>query len=201
MTNLLTELGDIPFQLSMMILVSGLGVFLGGFAVFQSVRHKFWDDNQYRRFKSAKKLSLKDYLLLEMLQVHTTTTSYCITDPDLPDNEIIFCSDGFSKMTGYKFDEVEGRNCRFLQGPMTRREDIEKISYSVKNKIACHVEITNYKKDGEAFRNSFYMCPLFDENSNVSYYIGIQGILGTEDLHYISSVMRSPLTKDRKKLH
>ena len=144
---------------------------------------------------------MKDYLFLETLQAHVDTTSYCVSDPDLPDNPIVFSSKGFCNMTGYTFEEVEGRNCRFLQGPLTRRADIEKIRNCVGASKACHVEITNYKKNGETFRNSFYMCPLFDDNSKKpAYFVGVQGILGTEELHYVSQIMTSPLNKTKKSL-
>ena len=41
-------------------------------------------------FKPTKPLQLKDELLIEMLNenVHKKSPSYCITDPDLPDNPI-----------------------------------------------------------------------------------------------------------------
>ncbi len=38
-----------------------------------------------------------------------------ITNPNLPDNPIIYASTGFYEMCGYSRAEVLGRNCRFLQ--------------------------------------------------------------------------------------
>lgn len=40
-----------------------------------------------------------------------------LTDPNEPDNPIIFCNQAFEKLTGYGQSEVTGRNCRFLQDP------------------------------------------------------------------------------------
>ena len=41
--------------------------------------------------------------------------SFCVTDPDQNDCPIIFASDGFCRFTGYDAQEIEGKNCRFLQ--------------------------------------------------------------------------------------
>ncbi|MGT2512924.1 PAS domain-containing protein [Sphingomonas panni] len=48
--------------------------------------------------------------------VKTTRMPMIVTDPNLPDNPIIFANPAFLSMTGYGGDEVLGRNCRFLQG-------------------------------------------------------------------------------------
>jgi len=41
--------------------------------------------------------------------------NYCLSDPTLPDNPIVFASQPFLNMTGYSLHEIVGRNCRFLQ--------------------------------------------------------------------------------------
>jgi PAS domain S-box-containing protein len=45
-----------------------------------------------------------------------------ITDSQLPDNPIIYCNPAFEAMTGYRREEILGKNCRFLQG-----EDREQV--------------------------------------------------------------------------
>lgn len=42
---------------------------------------------------------------------------YCLTDPSVQDNPIVYASEEFYKTTGYGREYVIGRNCRFLQGP------------------------------------------------------------------------------------
>ncbi|KMO33703.1 hypothetical protein VQ02_20270, partial [Methylobacterium variabile] len=49
--------------------------------------------------------------------VRATRMPMLITDPNQPDNPIVFVNNAFSKLTGYAHTEILGRNCRFLQGP------------------------------------------------------------------------------------
>ncbi|GAC1497526.1 MAG: hypothetical protein NVS2B15_20280 [Pseudarthrobacter sp.] len=41
----------------------------------------------------------------------------CLSDPNQPDNPLVFVNQAFERLTGYPAAEVIGRNCRFLQGP------------------------------------------------------------------------------------
>ena len=48
-----------------------------------------------------------------------------VTDPNLPDNPIVYVSQTFLEMTGYALDQVLGRSFRFLQGPDTDQTVID----------------------------------------------------------------------------
>jgi len=108
-------------------------------------------------------------------------SSYTVTDPADVDNPIVFSSDGFCHMTQYTVEEVEGRNCRFLQGTTTSLEDIDCIRKAVAARRSEHVTLMNYKKDGTPFENSFFLCPLFDDDHNLVYFVGIQAEAGCSD--------------------
>lgn len=75
--------------------------------------------NQYQLAKppiqSAKILMEPDFRLIQALQ--HSQKNFVLSDPSLPDNPIVYASEGFCKLTGYKRQDVLGRNCRFLQGP------------------------------------------------------------------------------------
>ena len=53
---------------------------------------------------------------LQMLRdaVQAANNVVLLTDPNLPDNPIIYVNDGFEALSGFRRDEVLGRNCRFL---------------------------------------------------------------------------------------
>src|SRR3712207_148156 len=49
-------------------------------------------------------------------EVTASTNSIVITDPNQPDDPIVYVNPAFEKTTGYSVEEASGRNCRFLQG-------------------------------------------------------------------------------------
>ena len=128
-----------------------------------------------RQFTTTKDLIEKDQILIDMLNSEGhEDVCYCICDPDLDDTPIIFSSDGFCKLTGYDHAEIEGRNCRFLQGPDTLREDVDRIRGAIKENDEINVNLLNYRKDGSTFVNQFFLSPLRSGSNKVVYYIGVQ---------------------------
>ena len=105
-------------------------------------------------FEPTRRLRENDYTILDMLHsAGHENVSFCITDPHIPDNPVIYISEGFVRLTGYEYDEVVGRNCRFLQGPDTDEKDRRRIFDAVKTEKECSVNLLNYKKDGTKFVN------------------------------------------------
>lgn len=100
---------------------------------------------------------------------------FVITDPSLPDNPIIYASPAFCAHTLYTKEEVENRNCRFLQGADTRPEDKAVIRNAVAKSIPCSVCILNYRKNGTTFANQFFLTPIHGEDGvSIAYFLGVQ---------------------------
>lgn len=97
-----------------------------------------------------------------------------VTNPRLQDNPIIACNAAFTALTGYEEEEIVGRNCRFLSGPETEPWLSERISMAVDARTPVLVEILNYRKNGEAFRNAVLVAPTFDEHGELQYFLGSQ---------------------------
>jgi PAS domain S-box-containing protein len=100
--------------------------------------------------------------------------SFCISDPALPDNPLVFASQGFLDLTGYTMDEVLGRNCRFLQGPQTDLAGIAVLGQGIAEGVDTSVMLLNYKKDGTTFWNQIYCSALRDSDDNIVNYVGVQ---------------------------
>ncbi len=97
-----------------------------------------------------------------------------ITNPNLPDNPLVYVNQGFEKITGYKREEVLNRNLRFLQGKETNKEHLAVIRKAIKEIGAATVTIKNYKKDGSTFWNQFVISPILDAEGHLLYFIGLQ---------------------------
>jgi len=97
-----------------------------------------------------------------------------ISDPSLPDNPLIYVNEAFEWMTGYARETALGTNCRFLQGEDTDESKVTEIREAVEAEEHCSVELVNYTKDGELFWNKVDIAPLYDEDGEVSHFVGFQ---------------------------
>ncbi len=112
-------------------------------------------------------------LLFEQAMAQTRM-AVCLTDPRLEDDPIVFCNKAFEKLTGYKQDEIVGRNCRFLQGPKTDQSQVAKIRDAIRTEEVLVVELLNYRKDGSTFWNALHLGPIYDEEGKLRYFFGSQ---------------------------
>jgi PAS domain S-box-containing protein len=113
-----------------------------------------------------------DSLLLSLIQYSPIAS--CVTNPRLQDNPIVACNQPFMDLTGYSRDEIVGRNCRFLSGPETEPWLTDRITNAVEVRKPVLVEILNYRKNGEAFRNAVLVAPVFDDSGELEYFLGSQ---------------------------
>lgn len=99
--------------------------------------------------------------------------SFVITDLNQEDNPLVYVNDAFVELTGYSREEIEGHNCRFLQGPNTNKVTVKAIREAVRNRESCFFDLLNHKKDGTTFWNRLVLFPIGYSNEYI-YYIGIQ---------------------------
>ena len=86
-----------------------------------------------------------------------------LADPHRPDCPVTHVNDAFTRMTGYAAAECVGRNCRFLQGPRTDAETVERIGEAVREGRDAQFELLNYRRDGTPFWNGLRLAPVRDE--------------------------------------
>eukprot|EP00529_Nitzschia_sp_RCC80_P021732 CAMPEP_0113462760 /NCGR_PEP_ID=MMETSP0014_2-20120614/12278_1 /TAXON_ID=2857 /ORGANISM="Nitzschia sp." /LENGTH=385 /DNA_ID=CAMNT_0000354673 /DNA_START=232 /DNA_END=1389 /DNA_ORIENTATION=+ /assembly_acc=CAM_ASM_000159 len=123
-------------------------------------------------FGPVKTLMEPDFRLMSALS--GSQQNFAISDPTLPDNPIVYVSQGFLDLTGYQLDQVLGRNCRFLQGPGTDQSAVDVIRKGITEGIDTSVCLLNYKADGTPFWNQFFVAALRDAENNVVNYVGVQ---------------------------
>ena len=97
-----------------------------------------------------------------------------LTDPSLPDHPIVWANDAFMELTGYRRDEVVGRNCRFLQGRQTDRRAVDRIRAAIAAEEHFHEALLNYRKDGSAFWNALTVSPVHDESGRLVNFVAAQ---------------------------
>ncbi|PBP17489.1 white collar, partial [Diplocarpon rosae] len=116
---------------------------------------------------------------------------FCLTDPSVHDNPIIFASQGrnllplfswfvvngpgeFHRTTQYGTTYAIDRNCRFLQGPGTDKNATLRIAKAVSLGQESNEVLLNYRRDGTPFVNLLMCSPLYDDKGTIRYYIGAQ---------------------------
>jgi PAS domain S-box-containing protein len=112
------------------------------------------------------------YVLSQILD--TCVNGITLSDPDQPDNPIVYANEAFEIMTGYEQPDIIGHNCRFLQGTDRDQPEIEEIRRALREREPVTVTLRNYRKDGTLFYNQFTIRPLFDPQGHLIYFLGIQ---------------------------
>ena len=96
-----------------------------------------------------------------------------ITDNSKPDNPTIYVNRGFENLTGYRAQEVLGKNCRYLQGKETDQPALVVIREAIEKGENCIVILRNFRKDGSLFWNEFSLSPVKDKTDKVTHFIGV----------------------------
>src|ERR671910_2150723 len=115
-----------------------------------------------------------DKLRLLERAVTASTNSIVITDPNQPDDPIVYVNPAFERTTGYAAEEVLGRNCRFLQREDRAQPALEELRAAVCEGRHCTVVLRNYRKDGTLFWNELSIYPVRDEDGRMTNFVGVQ---------------------------
>jgi PAS domain S-box-containing protein len=87
---------------------------------------------------------------------------------------IVYINESFTKLTGYDSNEVMGKNPRFLQGPESNKDSIEKIKNCLRQGSFVEVETINYKKNGEKYWVSLSINPIRNEKDEITHWVAIE---------------------------
>jgi len=97
-----------------------------------------------------------------------------VADATLPGMPLIYVNPAFEVMTGYRFEEVRGNNCRFLQGNEREQPGLTAVREALIDQKRVVAILRNYKKDGTPFWNELSLSPLFNSDGTLTHFVGIQ---------------------------
>jgi diguanylate cyclase (GGDEF)-like protein/PAS domain S-box-containing protein len=104
----------------------------------------------------------------------SVTTGITVANALLPDMPLIYVNPAFEVMTGYKFEEIQGSNCRFLQGDDHEQSGVILLREALKAQRSLVTLLKNYKKDGTHFWNELSLSPIFNRDGLLTHFVGIQ---------------------------
>ncbi|GAB5518158.1 MAG: hypothetical protein RhofKO_04090 [Rhodothermales bacterium] len=109
--------------------------------------------------------------------VVSATDAILVTEAEplnAPGPAILYANEAFCRLTGYQLDEVVGKSPRFLQGPKTDREGLDRIREALEQWQPVTQELLNYRKDGTTFWVELSITPVANENGWFTHWIGVQ---------------------------
>ncbi|XP_054265686.1 potassium voltage-gated channel subfamily H member 2-like [Macrosteles quadrilineatus] len=107
---------------------------------------------------------------------------------------IIYCSDGFCRLSGFSRAEVMQRpaSCDFLHGPLTSQHAVTVVKEALAAGQEKHFEILYYRKDGTKFLCSEVIAPVKSEVDDICLYI-----INFEDLTNPQPFVEEPASNHR----
>lgn len=104
----------------------------------------------------------------------SVTSGISVADAISPDFPLVYVNPAFEVMTGYSLEEVEGKNCRFLQRDDRDQVGLAKIRQALRERRETTAVLRNYRKDGSEFWNELALSPIRDRYGVVTHFVGIQ---------------------------
>jgi PAS domain S-box-containing protein len=127
-----------------------------------------------RRGRDPKRPASEEMRRLLDRAVAASSNGIVITDPNVPDDPIVYVNPAFERISGYAVDEVLGHNCRFLQGEDRDQPALGELRVALREEREFRVVLKNYRKDGTPFWNELYVSPVHDEEGRLTNFVGVQ---------------------------
>jgi len=105
------------------------------------------------------------------LAVEQSPTSIVITNTAA---EIEYVNESFSRITGYAFHEVKGKNPRFLQSGETPRNHYQSLWQALAQGESWQGEFINRRKNGELFVEYETLTPIRQNDGTITHYLAIK---------------------------
>lgn len=123
-------------------------------------------------------MTLDEQALTEVIGL--SPIAMVVTNPRRPDNPLELVNRAFVDLTGYTESEIVGRNCRFLSGDEPQQPGKETLRAAIGAARPALVDILNFRRDGTPFRNGVMIAPLFNDEGELTWFLGSQVDLGNE---------------------
>lgn len=106
--------------------------------------------------------------------INASTDGIVIAEQEGDDNILIYANRAFEELTGYGEDEILYQDCRFLQLDDRDQDALRRVRDAIRAGKAIREVVRNYRKDGSLFWNELSITPVFNDEDQLTYFIGIQ---------------------------
>ena len=138
-------------------------------------RFSICDDREHQTIGVATDIShfgdgtFYNFKLLQKV-VDSSTDGIVITDASRQNNPIVYANKSFERITGYKADELHGKDCRFIETEETKESRaVKTLCANVNTGKTTDVLLQCIRKNGELFYNHLVVSPVIEAEEIVNY--------------------------------
>lgn len=113
----------------------------------------------------------EEQLRLQSAALQSTASAILITNQQ---GNITYVNPAFTKLTGYSFDEVKGKNPRILQSGRHQIEVYHELWRQISEGKVWHGEILNKRKDGVIYHEEMIVTPVVDKDQAITHFIAVK---------------------------
>ena len=121
----------------------------------------------------SRRREQEEQLRLRERALHATANGIVIARCAGKNNPIDYVNPAFERISGYRADEVLGRDARFMAAPGLDDNERVQLRDAIAERRELNVVFRNLRKDGELFWNDLTITPVLDEHGTVSHFIGV----------------------------
>lgn len=135
------------------------------------------------------------------LAVDNEADHVMITDAE---SNILYVNKAAENITGYKREEVIGKNAGKIWGGHMPNDFYDKMWHIIKTeKKVFFGEVINHRKNGLAYAADIRIAPIFDSNGQLQFFVGVERDISkekeaeqikTDFISFVSHQLRTPLT-------
>ncbi len=148
--------------LSALVLLSGLGL------VFSLM----WSVFFYRR-SAQRALAAERYNALFAAALQSTRVGVLMRDAQKKERPVIFVNEAFTRMTGYRLEDISSDTSEFLFGWNTDPASIVAFRRAFSLQETVTLDLLIYRKDGSPFWSEWHLSPVLDANGILTHFVSL----------------------------
>jgi len=106
--------------------------------------------------------------------IQGSSSGFAISDAMREDQPLIYVNAAFERLTGYRAEEVLGKNCRVLMAEPPDSPERVRLRKTAQALEQGSFLLRNRRKDGELFWNDLTLFPVYDAGGNVRNLVATQ---------------------------
>lgn len=93
---------------------------------------------------------------------------------DEPGPRMVFVNDALLKHSGYRREQLLGKSPRIFQGPLTQRDELDRVREALAARQPVRAEVINYAADGSHYWLEMDITSITDARGRVTHFVSVQ---------------------------